>query len=108
MALVPSALPLFLAGPILRRGQSSLVPRSRTPPDQRNRLVIVPGSSRLMFATPPLEADPANDGVFPPPGGWRTREPSPSDPVPKAQPEDAFPHEDYPTIPKRDGMLSID
>ena len=83
------------------------LPSFRTCPEQREKLVIVHGSCRLMFATPPIEDDPANDGPFPPPGGWPTEAPVPSKPIPDPAAV-AFPDADYPLTPKRDGLFWVD
>jgi hypothetical protein len=83
------------------------LPSFRTCPEQREKLVIVHGSCRQMFATPPLDDDPANDGPFPPPGGWPTEAPTPSKPIPDARAIE-FPDEDYPSTPKRDGLFWVD
>jgi hypothetical protein len=83
------------------------LPGFRTCPDAREDLVIVHGSCRRMFNAPPLsDESPALDGPFPPPGGWPTAAPKVTDPEPTEA--DPFPSTDYPTTPRRDGLLWVD
>ena len=69
----------LLAGPIPLGYDLGELPSFKTAPEDRDKLVIVHGSCRRMFDTPPLADDPALDGPFPPPGGWPTEQPTPSD-----------------------------
>ena len=83
-------------------------------PQDLDRLVIVHGSCRQLFAVPPVHDDPVDDDdPFVPPGGWPGEEPTPCSPKyksPKLDPDDAdtFPDDTFPYLPKRDGMLWID
>jgi hypothetical protein len=97
----------LLAGPVPLGYDLGELPSFKTAPEDRDKLVIVHGSCRRMFETPPLADDPALDGPFPPPGGWPTEQPTPSVPIPDPAPVE-FPEQDYPTVPKRDGCLWID
>lgn len=83
------------------------LPSFRTCPETKDKLVIVHGSCRRMFNAAPLADDPAQDGPFPPPGGWPTAEPTPAKPIPDSGPVE-FPEKSFPTFPKRDGALWID
>ena len=85
------------------------LPSFKTCPLDLDRLVIVHGSCRQMFAVPPVQDDPEDDEEdFPPPGGWPGEEPSPDSPEYKHRDTDEFPANEYPYLPKRDGMLWID
>ena len=84
------------------------LPSFKTPPLEREKLVIVHGSCRQMFGVPPLGDDPAtDDSPFHPPPDWPKAEPTIDSPVLAGNPI-PFPITDYPTFPKRDGMIWID
>ena len=84
------------------------LPSFRTPPAEREKLVIVHGSCRQMFAVPPVGDDPALDDVpFRPPPDWPKAEPTIGSPAHEGNPI-PFPDSDYPVLPKRDGMLWVD
>jgi hypothetical protein len=84
------------------------LPSFRTPPLERDKLVIVHGSCRQMFAVPPLGDDPAlDDSPFRPPPDWPKAEPTIGSPVHGGDPI-PFPVKDYPALPKRDGMIWVD
>jgi len=97
----------LLAGPVPLGFEPGELPSFRTCPEERDKLVIVHGSCRRIFNTAPLADDPAQDGPFPPPGGWPTDPPTPGTPVPDSGPV-AFPDASFPTTPRRDGALWID
>lgn len=81
------------------------LPTFRTPPAERDKLVIVHGSCRQMFAVPPVGDDPALDEVpFQPPPGWPKAEPTIDSPAHEGDPI-PFPDSEYPVLPKRDGMI---
>jgi hypothetical protein len=81
------------------------LPSFRTPPAERDKLVIVHGSCRQMFAVPPVGDDPALDEVpFQPPPGWPKAEPTIDSPAHEGDPI-PFPDSEYPVLPKRDGMI---
>ncbi|HEY9463910.1 MAG TPA: DUF6603 domain-containing protein [Vicinamibacterales bacterium] len=94
------------------------LPSFRTCPQELDRLVIVHGSCRQLFAAPPLADDVENDDdPFVPPGtdlranpsfpNWPRERPTADSPRHDGPP-DPFPYNEYPQLPKRDGMLWID
>ena len=94
------------------------LPSFKTCPEELDRLVIVHGSCRQLFAVPPVEDDPSLDDdpfvpptfdprVEPPFPNWPRAKPTPGSPRHDSKP-DVFPSDDYPQLPKRDGMLWID
>jgi hypothetical protein len=99
------------------------LPTFRTCPEELDRLVIVHGSCRQLFAVPPVEDDPAlDDDPFEPPRNenvplrpgekdedfrWPREEVTTSSPRHDGE-EYPFPPDDYPALPKRDGMLWVD
>jgi hypothetical protein len=98
----------LLEDPIPLGYNADELPSFRMPPLEPGNLVIVHGSCRQLFAVPPVEDDPeADDPDFRPPPDWPTEEPTPDRPVPPPEP-DAFPEDQYPRLPKRDGMLWVD
>jgi hypothetical protein len=98
----------LLEDPIPLGYNAGELPSFRMPPPELGDLVIVHGSCRELFAVPPVEDDPAaDDADFRPPPDWPTEEPTTDEPVPPAEP-DAFPEDQYPRLPKRDGMVWVD
>jgi hypothetical protein len=84
------------------------LPAFRTCPQELDRLVIVHGSCRHLFPVPPIEDDAAlDDDPFVPPGGWPRKRPTQGSPRHDGDP-DPFPSDEYPQLPKRDGMLWVD
>ncbi len=86
------------------------LPSFRTCPQELDQLVLVHGSCRQLFAVPPVEDDPTlDDDPFLPPGGWPGRRPAPTSPAYTLDADaDAFPEDEYPQLPKRDGLLWVD
>lgn len=86
------------------------LPSFRTCPQDLDQLVLVHGSCRQLFDVPPIGDDPALDDVpFKPPGGWPGKRPETTSPVYARDPDkDPFPEDEYPQLPKRDGMLWVD
>jgi len=85
------------------------LPAFRMCPQEREKLVIVHGSCRQLFAAPPVQDDPADDDdPFEPPGGWPGEDPSVESPKYDPSHPDEFPDDTYPYLPKRDGMLWVD
>lgn len=84
------------------------LPAFRTCPSELDRLVIIHGSCRQLFAVAPVEDDPAlDDNPFQPPPDWPRERPTVDAPRHDGDP-DRFPSGDYPQLPKRDGMLWAD
>ena len=98
----------LLTGPTPLGYDPDELPSFRACPQELDRLVIVHGSCRHLFTVPPVEDDPTlEDDPFEPPGGWPRKEPTPESPAHTGEP-DPFPGDQYPQLPKRDGMLWVD
>jgi hypothetical protein len=100
----------LLDGPVPLGYDPDELPSFKTCPADLGQLVLVHGSCRQLFAVPPVEDDPTLDEApFEPPGGWPGRRPTPEEPAYARNPdEDAFPEDEYPQLPKRDGLLWVD
>jgi hypothetical protein len=99
----------YLRGPAALGYDEGELPSFRTCPQERERLVIVHGSCRQLFAVPPVQDDPADDDAeFEPPGGWPGKPPTAASPKYDAGSPDPFPEDTYPYLPKRDGMVWVD
>ena len=103
------------------------LPSFRTCPQELDRLVILHGSCRQLFAAPPLADEAENDPLpgdteiddekFVPPGidpranptfpNWPRERPTVDSPRHDGKPY-PFPPDEYPQLPKRDGMVWID
>jgi Family of unknown function (DUF6603) len=94
------------------------LPSFRTCPQELDRLVILHGSCRQLFAAPPLADEAENDDdPFVPPvtdlradptfPNWPRERPTVDSPRHDGPPY-PFPPDEYPQVPKRDGMVWID
>ena len=103
------------------------LPAFRTCPQELDRLVVLHGSCRQLFAAPPLADEAENDPLpgdpeiadekFVPPGidlradptfpNWPRERPTVDSPRHDGKPY-PFPPDEYPQLPKRDGMVWID
>ena len=93
------------------------LPSFRTCPQELDRLVILHGSCRQLFAAPPLADDPAGERpIVPrstcvaesaPSPDWPRERPTVDSPRHDGKPY-PFPPDEYPQLPKRDGMVWID
>src|SRR5215204_2706647 len=94
------------------------LPTFKTCPQELDRLVILHGSCRQLFAAPPLADEAENDDdPFVPPGtdlranpsfpSWPRERPTVDSPRHDGPPY-PFPPDEYPQLPKRDGMLWVD
>lgn len=97
----------LLENPVPLGYERDELPAFRTCPQELDRLVIVHGSCRQLFSVPPVEDDPAaDDDPFVPPPDWPRERPT-EFPEHDGKPY-PFPPDEYPLLPKRDGMLWVD